>query len=219
MPRFLTSSRRGRKLLMPVATVILLVTLAFLCLTRSHVPNPQFEGRPVSAWFNDLCSGVFGGTARGAGFANAYSAFTRMNSDVVPYLTNQLRFGRSGYTENVLLRLKRLSLTAPVVNSVILPSSRRAYAATALRQMGGAAASAVPALLEAWKHDQPDVAVGAVAALGAILYGKAPDGMMLPEWKAFEAQVVSDAAKRCPEFARTLGIHLNQETGQDSQHF
>jgi hypothetical protein len=168
-------------------------------LALPKVPDPNFEGKKVSLWFNDLCTGVFVGPRRSPDFGAALKAFARMRPDAVPYLTHQLRFGRSGHLEKALLSLRKLNLTAPLFRNIILPSSRRMYAATALREMGASAEAAVPALLDAWNHDDgPNVKTGCVAALGAIFYGTAPKDMVLGDWKVYESKVIAEASRRFP---------------------
>lgn len=178
--------------------------------TPMGVEDPVFEGRKVSSWFKDLCSGVFGGTPKATNFQAAHSAFSRMGPEAVPFLTNQLRYGRSGRLEHVLLRLKNSRFTAPMVSSVVFPSERRGYATAALREMRGSAQTAIPGLLESWARDTKDVKVGAVAALAGILYGKAPEDVEGADaWKAYESRVLFDAARRAPGAAKALGISPN----------
>lgn len=196
--------RRKRQSLTVAA--ILAASLMLLWIALPHVPNPRFEGRPVSFWFDDLCTGVFPGPRQASSFPKAFDAFTRMGPGAVPYLTNRLRYGRSGQVEKALLKMRSISFIAPLVKNVILPSTRRAYAATALRQMGPSAEGALPALLEAWKND-PDASLkpGAIAAMVAILYGVPPADMPMSDWQGLEAKVLVDAARKCPEAARGLG--------------
>lgn len=176
-------------------------------------PNPEFQGKKISTWFDQLCSGVFSGTSRGDGFPEAYDAFARMGPDAVPYLVGQLSHRRSSTMEHVMLWLRKQPITRPFVKNAILPSSRRAYAAVALRRMGASAESAIPALMKAWKHDIPDVKVNCVSAMGAIIYWNRPDlqlgeGMDTWAYQKFESKVVSDAARRFPELASALQIDL-----------
>lgn len=191
-----------------LVSAIVLLGAAVLYLAFTRVPDPGFEGRRVSAWFDDLCSGVFGGTPRAAKFNEAYHAFARMGSEAVPYLASQLRYGRSGQLERALLRLRNFSLTAPLVKFAILPSSRRQYAATALRQIGPLAEAAVPALMESWKRDSSAMRVESVAALAAIMNMRIPEGAPPVEWQAFEAKVIAEAATKNPAAASALGIVL-----------
>jgi hypothetical protein len=96
-PRTVSNQRR----LLAAGAVFVLVSLTYVWLAWSEVPDPPFEGRRVSAWFRDLSTGVFGGSA------------------------------------------------------------------VALRQMESRAEPAIPALLEAWKHDHSAVRLNGVTALAA----------------------------------------------------
>jgi hypothetical protein len=180
--------------------------LVFIALRQPR--TPVFEGKPISAWFEQLCCGILGGSSE------AYNAFTRMtsnNSNAVPYLVGRLTYLRASRTEKVVLWLKRNWLTGPFAKDIILPNTRRCYAAVALQRMGPSASSAVPALLEAWKLDIREVQVNCVAALAAILYGRVPaDGLSPSDWMRFESQTVADAARAFPEAARRLKIAVPQ---------
>jgi hypothetical protein len=171
------------------------------------VDNPVFQGKRVSIWFQELCFfGVFESRSNGKQFEEVYDAFSRMGPEAVPYLTQKLRYLRYEPTDKVFLWIKRNRLMRPYTKGIILPSSKRAYAAVALRRMGSSAESAVPALLEAWKHDNPEVKASCVAAMASILYGKPPLGMTLSEWNALESKVIADAAREFPDAARAQGI-------------
>jgi hypothetical protein len=134
-----------------------------------------------------------------------------MGPDAVPYLIEQFKRDRSGRTEGFLLWLRQKSITQPFMKNAILPSSKRAYAAVALRRMGGSAELAIPALLEVWKNDIPEVKNDCVAAMAAILYGEHPElpdgvGLSMSKYREFEATVISDAARRFPEIADALQL-------------
>jgi hypothetical protein len=189
------------------ATAVALVG-CFLLFTRTNVP--YHAGRPVSAWFDELCSGVFGGTPKAGGFDSAYAAFSQMKPDAVPYLTKQLRYDRSGIRQKILAFLRRHSIANRFATDFIWPPERRSYAAVALRQMGPSAEAAIPALLETWAHDAPDVKVNAVSALESILHGGSTDGASQGQWRTLESAVIADAARRYPRVAVELGIGLDQ---------
>lgn len=201
---------RRRQVGLVVAGMVAAILVLILA-TRTSVPNPEFQGKRISVWFDQLCSGVFSGSPRGEAFPEAYDAFTRMGPDAVPYLIRQLSRNRTGGLENVLLWLRQQTLTRPFMRNLILPSSKRAYAAVALRRMGASAEAATPALMEAWKHDIPEVKNDCVSAMAAILYRERPDLQMGVDmdtamYQKFEARVVSAAAERFPEVASALQI-------------
>lgn len=168
--------------------------------------EPRHQGVPVSAWFRDLCSGVFSGTPRGDHFPEAYAAFTNMNTNVIPYLVNQLRYDRSGIQQQLWEFLKRVPLARAFARNVVLPNDRRNYAAVALRQMGAKAEAAVPALMETWAHDLPDVKVNAISAMESILLGNVSNGATAVEWRRLENQVLIEAARRYPQTAAELKL-------------
>ena len=188
-----------------VATV---VVGGFLILLNRTIPN--HAGRPVSAWFQDLYSGVYGGTPKAEKFESAYTEFTRMETNVIPYLTKQLQYDRSGVRLEIVKILRRWSATKPFTANLTWPPEHRSYAAVALRQMGPRAEAAIPALLEAWANDAPEVKVNAVSALESILRGQNTDGASPAEWKKLESDVVTEAARRYPSVAEELGIGLER---------
>jgi hypothetical protein len=194
-----------------MAGAIFVCILVITLVARSFVPNPEFRGKRVSAWFDQLCSGVFSGTRKGESFPEAYDAFLQMGPEAVPYLTRELSRDRSGSIEKVLLWLRQKPITQPLMRNTILPSSSRTYAAVALRQLGGRAEAAIPALLEAWKRDIPDVKINCFSAMAAILFPERKElrsGIDLDQasYLRFEAGVISHATKRFPEIANTLRI-------------
>jgi len=77
--------------------------------------------------------------------------------------------------------------------------------------MGGSAEAAIPALLQAWQHDIPEVRNDCVLALAAILDRERPElrsgvSLEMTRYQEFEANVISDAARRFPEVAGALPI-------------
>src|SRR5688572_13410969 len=160
---------RRSKVLLAAAAAFLLIVLIGLRLNRTK--DPVHAGRPVSAWFADLCSGVFGGTPKAKAFEPAYTEFTRMGPEAIPYLTSQLRYDRLGIRQKVIDRLRQYPATKRFGRRLIGPLERRCYAAVALRQMGPKAEAAIPALLESWAHDGPEVKLNVATALESILHG------------------------------------------------
>src|SRR5262249_48758606 len=122
------------------------------------------------------------------------------------YLTAELRYLRSERLEQAFRWAMRRPMIRPFLQNMVGPTEKRMYAAVALRQIGPPAADAIPALLEAWKHDCPEVQLNCLHAMASILYGAATDGMSLAEAKVFKAKVVSEAAQRYPTVARDLQI-------------
>ena len=167
---------------------------------------PDHAGRPVSVWFEDLCSGVYGGTPKASGFAAAYAAFSQMESNAIPYLTQQLRFDRYGLRQMIIGQLRQYAVCKPLTDILMWPTERRNYAAVALREMGPKAEAAIPALLEAWVNDATEVKVNAVAALESILGREPSDGLSQSEWKKVESDVIAEAVGRYPKIAEDLGI-------------
>lgn len=64
------------KLKISVATVT--VACGFLLPSASNIPT--HAAQPVSAWFQDLCSGVFGGPPKTNGFKLGHAAFAESTS-------------------------------------------------------------------------------------------------------------------------------------------
>lgn len=177
------------------------------CLTLLRGPSvPDHRGKPINVLYRDLCSGVYGGTPKASSFADAYAAFAEIESNAVPYLTQQLVYDRYGVRQMVINYLRQHEVSRPLVADLIWPTERRNYAAVALRQMGSNAESAIPALLETWAHDVPEVKLNAVSALESILRGRSTDGASQTEWKELESGVVAEAARRYPRVAEKLGI-------------
>src|SRR5262245_3447316 len=174
------------------------LAICFLLLSRPSIP--EHAGRPVSAWFKDLCSGVYGGTPKASEFVAAYAAFAQVESDAIPYLTQQLRYDRSGLRQKLIGHLRQYAVSRRFAVNQMWPTERRNYAAVALRQMGPKAEAAIPALLEAWAKDVPEVKLNAVAALESILRGKYTGS-------ASESDVIAEAAGRYPKLAEDLGIN------------
>lgn len=169
-------------------------------------PDPTHAGRRVSVWYGDLCTGVFVGTGRASGWAVSYAAFTNMPSEAVPFLVDQLLYDRSGIRQKLIAYSRRFTVTGRLTANIIWPPECRNYAAVALRQMGPRAESAIPALLEAWVHDGPEMRVNAVSALESILRGHTTGGTMQDEQQMLESSVISEASRRYPAVAKELGI-------------
>lgn len=164
-------------------------------------PNPVHSGKPVGRWFDDLCTGVWSGSPKGAPFDAAYLEFSRMDSDAVPYLVSRLRYDRSGILEKCLMLVRKTSFGRDLTADVVLPADRRTYAIVALRQMRTRAESAVPALLEAWRQDNAEVRLNAIFALETILFGKVTIHANPQESAKLESDVLAEVARRYPALA------------------
>lgn len=198
-------ARRRAGFLVGVLLLAALLVSGLVIYRREAIP--VHAGRPVNLWFDDLCTGGFGGKlkAKAKPWAAAYVTFQDMDPSVVPYLCQQLRYDRSGFREMALTKLRGFSLTKGWVAGVVRPSERRGYAATALRRMGPKAVAAVPALLEVLVREKNvDVKVGAVVALESILHGKVTDGLRPDQFHALEAELIAEALRRHPELATRL---------------
>jgi hypothetical protein len=132
-----------------------------------------------------------------------------MGPEMVPFLTRKLRYDRSGYLEKTIIVCKKVPFLNLVAKRMILPTERRCYAALALRRLGPSAVTAIPDLMEACVKDSFRVRLNAVAALGAILNDKIPEGLSPPQFKTVESRVLSQAAQLYPGDATQLGITLN----------
>ena len=184
------------------------LSVAVLIIIARLPPNPVFRGKRISVWHRELCYGVYGGRSKHDDelFVESYNAFGLMGTNAVPYLAAELRYLRSQRVEEVFRCAQRQPIIRPLLRSAVGPTERRCYAAVALRQIGPRAADAIPALLETWKNDCPEVRLNCIYALASIMYGAAPAGMPLAEGKAFKERVIIDAAKRYPVLARDLMI-------------
>jgi hypothetical protein len=182
--------------------------LTFVLIAAFSARDPVVQGKRVSRWYSQLCYGVYGGRSKADNrlFVEAYAAFQQMGSEPVPYLSAKLHYIRS---ERVELAY-RWAIKQPILRSLLRytigPTEKRTYAAVALRQIGPPAEAAIPALLEAWKHDCPEVKLNCLHAIASILYGAAPDGLSLVEGKEFEAKVLAEAGRRYPAVVRDLGL-------------
>lgn len=176
--------------------------LMALCLYRfGGDPDPVYSGKPVGRWFDDLCTGVWSGTPKGAPFAAAHLEFARMDSNAVPYLVSRLRYDRSGLLQRCLVQARKVSLGRQLTADAVFPADRRTYAVVALRQMGARAESSVPALLEAWRRDNDEVKLNVVYALETILLGRTTTRATPQEAAKLEADVFAEVARRYPALA------------------
>lgn len=193
------NASRIRNAVIVGASIFLVLGVCFFFCPR----GPYYAGRPVSAWFDDLCR--YSGIPNNR-FDAAYEAFTKMDSNAVPYLVSQLKYDRSGVIQRMLLLSRRSPILANFATGLIFPSTQRSYAALALGRMGPKAVSAVPALLETWVQDKTGAKDGALGALHSILFDEAGKPYSPSEQKELEAKVIAEAIRRYPVEVAKLGI-------------
>jgi hypothetical protein len=187
-----------------IAAIGAILAVCFYGLTFPRIPS--HAGRPINAWFADLCSGVYAGTPKASEFEAAYAAFAQMGSNAVPYLTKQLHYDRSGFQEKLIGLMRGHAVSRQFAANLILPTEHRSFAAVALRQMGTNAEAAIPALLDACAYDTQAVRINAVSALEAILRGKHTAYAASTEWLKLESDVIAAATRRHPKLVEELGI-------------
>ena len=181
----------------------LILAVSFL-LSSTNIP--EHAGRPVRAWFEELCSGVWVPSAKGSGFDAAYAEFSQVESNAIPYLTQQLRYDRTGFRQKIMFHLRQYAVSKSLADNLIWPVERRNYAAVALRRMGPKAVAAIPALIEACENDLPEVKLNAVAALESILGRQPSEGLRPAEWKEVETNVIAEAVQFYRKFAEGLDV-------------
>jgi hypothetical protein len=118
--------------------------------------QPVYEGRRVGEWFDDLCLGSLSVPIDSKVVerkTRASAAFTRMDSNAVPFLIKKLRTPDSAVQEKLIMRARKLAITKPVGERLIPPSHARLYAAHALGRMGVQGESALPALVTAFESE------------------------------------------------------------------
>jgi hypothetical protein len=195
-----------------LTAALLAALMLVLSMAVPGVPDPVHQGKRVSVWFDQLCTGVFTGPRR-KDVGEAYEAFHHMGPEAVPYLVGRLDMDPSGRIEKTLLWLRRYPITEWMVKGVILPSSKRHYAQTALGAMGGSAVKAMPALLKNWTRESPSERANCTATIASIMYALDPSPDLQPkqvrmqaEAQQFERLVIAEAARRYPDAAKALRI-------------
>jgi hypothetical protein len=128
-----------------VALVLLLgAMVSLMALFSTYLRQPTYEGKRIGYWFAGLCQGAFANHDVER-WKSAEVAFSRMDSNAVPYLLEQLCSDRSGQIERMLLRTRTIPILNKVTERAVPPSNKRAYAAVALRALGtNATSGAVP---------------------------------------------------------------------------
>ena len=189
-----------------VAAIIVVLSLAVL------LREPEYDGKPVSGWFHDLCvsGGLFLDLPHGkpaSVFRTACVEFSKMNSNAVPYLVKQLRYDRSGRMEKLMFSLNHCRFTTGLTQGFVYPSERRNYAALTLGLIGTNAALAVPNLMEAWaKDDSREVKLSSVKALKLVLQNRVSCEQSATDPTQFERRVIAEAARLYPREAAQLGL-------------
>lgn len=201
-----------------MAAALVILGAAF-CIIALSPRDPVVKGKRVSLWHKQLCHGVWGGRSETDDrlFIEAYEAFHHMGSEAVPYLSAKLRCVRSERVEQVYRWAIKQPTLRSLLKNTVGPAEKRDYAAIALRQIGPSAGDAIPALLEAWKHDCAEVKLNCLYAMASIMYGAVPDGLSIAEGKVFEAKVLAEAVRRYPRVARDLGLEFGNQAPEPRQ--
>lgn len=200
---------RTRKRRIRVTILLTMMVAGFLVLPRfweaiSGPPDPVYSGHRVSWWFRQLSSGTNGEPPLGTGFAVAYEAFARMDSDAVPFLTRQLASDPSGTRTRAINFLRRYPRLRPLIGHLSYPPEVREFASLALRRMGPRAESALPVLLDVWGRDQFDNRHEALLTVAAVLGEQSPKRYTRSQFEAFQERLLAEAVRR----AQRLGYEV-----------
>ena len=143
-----------------------------------HSSDPQFEGKRVSAWFDQLFSQECNSNNVPISYA-AEGAFKRMTPEVaVPFLAAKLKHNPAW--DESLSWLKQNRFTRRFTRRLIAPADQRLTAASLLLVRGPAASNAVPALLVACKQDPSrKVRMQSVYTMAFVLDRKPVNGVVL----------------------------------------
>ena len=193
-------ARRAVKLSWSTRRILLLAGIAavaaVLCIPLfQRLREPMYEGRRVSAWFGDLCMGVFPGHDASR-WSAASAEFSRMDSNAVPFLVKQLTYDQGGTIERMELGARKVLILSQFTKQLVIPSMQRTYAAVALKQMGTNAVSALQPMQVAIQHEpQRDVRVNTVMAMAVIVGFPAPRSFSDQQWQEFERAVLERARR------------------------
>jgi hypothetical protein len=168
-------------------TILLAVVALSACFFMLRRPwEPVYEGQTVSAWFDDSFHGD-----------GPVSAFSRMDSNAVPFLLKQLNYDRDGRVERFEAWARKVPLLSEFANRIILPSSRRLYAAVALQHLGTNAVSAIPSLMADYEREpNKDVRISIVVAMAKIVGIPFRQSYTPAELQEFEHTVLERVRKR-----------------------
>lgn len=203
-PHAQTRRRRIRVTALLTVVVVGLSIIPSFWKVISGPPDPVYSGHPVSWWFRQLSSGTNGEPPLGTGFAVAYEAFARMDSDAVPYLTRQLASDPSGTRTRAIDFLRRYPRLRPLISHLSYPPEVRESATLALRRMGPRAESALPVLLDVWGRDQFDNRLEALLTITAVLGEQFPKRFTESQFEAFQERLLAEAVRR----AQRLGYEV-----------
>src|SRR4051812_37352208 len=193
-PAVMQRMRPTRRTLLLVAGIA--VIAASLCVpVLQRLREPVYQGRRVSAWFDDLCSGVFAGHDASR-VSSAAVAFGRMDSNAVPFLLGQFSSDRSGRIERLELAARKVPIFAQFAHRLVLPSSRRTYAAVALQHLGTNAVCALTPLLANYGRDRsPPVGMNILVAMAHIVGVPTRESWTPAQWQEFERTVLERVRK------------------------
>jgi hypothetical protein len=132
-------------------------------------------------------------------WTGAATAFSRMDSNAVPFLVKQLRYDQSGTIERLELRARTVPLLSKVAMQLVIPSAKRSYAAVGLKYLGTNAVSALEPMVAALQCEpQADVRINLVAAMGRIVGIRFSEGSNPGEWQTFERAVLERVRRQQP---------------------
>jgi len=175
-----------------------------------HSSDPQFEGKRVSAWFDQLFSQECNSNNVPISYATE-GAFKRMIPEVaVPFLAAKLKYNPAW--DELLSWLKQNRFTRRFTRRLIPPADRRLTAASLLLVRGPAASNAVPALLVACKQDPSRrVRMQSVYTMAFVLDRKPHNGgVLMSDWARFESAAIAAAAEHYPDTAQKLRISVQR---------
>ena len=157
--------------------------------------QPRFEGRLLASIFRDLYLGTYADHDVN-NWIRASAAFSRMDSNAVPFLVVQLTNSVPTVGDKLFASAQLVPILSKHVRDVPL-SQKRAYAAVALRLMGTNAAHSAPVLIPIWMRN-PTNSPGILTALGSVLGHPPADGYTQAEFKEYEVTVMNSARERYP---------------------
>jgi len=190
--RRMRPTRRIVLLLAAIAAVALSLCLPLL----QRLREPVYQGRRVSAWFDDLCSAVFPGHDVSRVSAAAI-AFSRMGSNAVPFLVKQLGYDQSGSIERLEMAARKVPIFAQVANRFVLPSSKRMYAAVAIQHLGTNAICALTPLVADYEREPShDVRMNIIVAMAHIVAVPTRESWNPAQWQEFERTVLERVRSR-----------------------
>ena len=196
----------GRVYLAEFSLAGLLAASGLWMYLRFEDDDPKFEGKRVSAWFDQLFSQEINSNNVPISYA-AQGSILRMKADAVPFLATKLKYHPIG--DELFVWLKQNWLTRRFTGRMVSPLDRRLTAVGLLGQIGPAASNAVPALLLAWKQDPSKrVRENSVYVLAVVLNNPPYKGVHVSRWPEFESVTIGEAAERYPDIAKKLHVSV-----------